>query len=59
MQVICIKLVSLYVRMFILSVNEHCGHYFIVIEQSFASTDLNGFMSAGEVFSEILIPKGR
>ncbi|XP_030929976.1 receptor-like protein kinase FERONIA [Quercus lobata] len=28
-------------------------------EQSFASTDLNGFMSAGAVFSEILIPKGR
>nr|XP_023915491.1 receptor-like protein kinase FERONIA [Quercus suber] len=28
-------------------------------EQSFASTDLDGFMSAGAVFSEILIPKGR
>ena len=31
MQVICIELIVLYVRMFILSVNEHCGHYFIVI----------------------------
>ena len=31
MQVICIKLIDLYVRMFIPSVNEHCGHYFIVI----------------------------
>ena len=31
MQVICIKLIGLYVRMFIPSVNEHCGHYFIVI----------------------------
>ena len=28
-------------------------------EQSFASTDLYGFMSTGAVFSEILIPKGR
>ncbi|KAL4620293.1 hypothetical protein ACB092_06G143100 [Castanea dentata] len=28
-------------------------------EQSFSTTDLNGFMSAGAVFSEILIPKGR
>ena len=31
MQVICIKLIGLYVQMFIPSVNEHCGHYFIVI----------------------------
>ena len=31
MQVICIELIGLYVRMFIPSVNEHCGHYFIVI----------------------------
>ena len=31
MQVICIKLIDLYVRMFIPSVNEHYGHYFIVI----------------------------
>ena len=31
MQVICIELISLYVRMFIPSVNEHYGHYFIVI----------------------------
>ena len=31
MQVICIKLIDLYVWMFIPSVNEHCGHYFIVI----------------------------
>ena len=31
MQVICIELIGLYVRMFITSVNEHCGHYFIVI----------------------------
>ena len=31
MQVICIKLIDLYVRMFIPSVNEHCDHYFIVI----------------------------
>ena len=31
MQVICIKLIGLYVRMFIPSVNEHCGLYFIVI----------------------------
>ena len=31
MQVICIELISLYFRMFIPSVNEHCGHYFIVI----------------------------
>ena len=31
MPVICIKLIGLYVRMFIPSVNEHCGHYFIVI----------------------------
>ena len=31
MQVICIELISLYVQMFILSVNEHYGHYFIVI----------------------------
>jgi len=30
-QVICIELISFYVRMFIPSVNEHCGHYFIVI----------------------------
>ncbi|KAK4577440.1 hypothetical protein RGQ29_027801 [Quercus rubra] len=28
-------------------------------EQSFSTTDLNGFMSVGAVFSEILIPKGR
>ena len=28
---ICIALIGLYVRMFIPSVNEHCGHYFIVI----------------------------
>ena len=28
---ICTELVSLYVHMFIPSVNEHCGHYFIVI----------------------------
>ena len=31
MQVICIELIDLYVRMFIPSVTEHCGHYFIVI----------------------------
>ena len=31
MQVICINLIGLYVRMFIPSVNEHCGLYFIVI----------------------------
>ena len=31
MQVICIELINWYVRMFIPSVNEHCGHYFIVI----------------------------
>ena len=31
MQVICIELIGLYVRMFIPSENEHCGHYFIVI----------------------------
>ena len=31
MQVICIELINLYVWMFISSVNEHCGHYFIVI----------------------------
>ena len=31
MQVICIELINLYVRMFIPSVNEHCSHYFIVI----------------------------
>ena len=31
MQVICIMLSGLYVRMFIPSVNEHRGHYFIVI----------------------------
>ena len=31
MQVICIELIGLYVRMFILSVNEYCGLYFIVI----------------------------
>ena len=31
MQLICIELISLYVRMFISSVNEHCGHYFIVM----------------------------
>ena len=31
MQVICIKLIDLYVQMFILSVNEHCDYYFIVI----------------------------
>ena len=30
-QVICIELIDLYVQMFISSVNEHCGHYFIVI----------------------------
>ena len=30
-QVICIELISLYVQMFILSVNEHCDHYFIVM----------------------------
>ena len=31
MQVICIVLISLYVQMFISSVNDHCGHYLIVI----------------------------
>ena len=31
MQVICIELIGLYVWMFILSVNEYCGLYFIVI----------------------------
>ena len=31
MQVICIELIGLFVRMFIPSVNEHCGHYCIVI----------------------------
>ena len=31
MQVICIVLIGLYVQMFIPSVNEQCGHYFIVI----------------------------
>ena len=31
MQVICIELIGLYVRMFIPSVNEHRDHYFIVI----------------------------
>ena len=31
MQVICTELISLYVRMFIPSVNKHYGHYFIVI----------------------------
>ena len=31
MQVISIVLIGLYVRMFIPSVNEHCGHYFVVI----------------------------
>ena len=31
MQVICIELIGMYVQMFIPSVNEHCGHYFIVI----------------------------
>ena len=31
MQVICIELIGLYVRMFIPSVNEHFGHYFIMI----------------------------
>ena len=31
MQVLCIELISLYVQMFIPSVNEHCGHYFIVM----------------------------
>ena len=31
MQVICIELIGLYVRIFIPSVNEYCGHYFIVI----------------------------
>ena len=31
MQVICIELIRLYVRMFIPSVNEHYGHYFIMI----------------------------
>ena len=30
-QVICIELLSLYVQMCIPSVNEHCGHYSIVI----------------------------
>ena len=30
-QVICIELISLYVRMFIPSVNEHYGHYFIMM----------------------------
>ena len=30
-QVICIELTGLYVRMFIQSVNERYGHYFIVI----------------------------
>ena len=31
MQVIYIELIGLYVRMFIQSVNEHYGHYLIVI----------------------------
>ena len=30
-QVICIELISLYVQMFIPSMNEHCDHYFIVM----------------------------
>ena len=31
MQVTCIELISLYVQVFIPSVNEHCGHYLVVI----------------------------
>ena len=31
MQVICIEFISLYVQVFISSVNEHCDHYLIVI----------------------------
>ena len=31
MQVICIELIGLYIQMFISSMNEHYGHYFIVI----------------------------
>ena len=31
MQVICIELIGLYIRMFIPSVNKHCDHHFIVI----------------------------
>ena len=31
MQVICIELISLYVQVSIPSVNEHCGHYLVVI----------------------------
>ena len=31
MRVICIELISLYVQVFIPSVNEHCDHYLIVI----------------------------
>ena len=31
MQVICIDLICLYVQVFIPSVNEHCGHYLVVI----------------------------
>ena len=30
-QVTCIVLVSLYVQVFIPSVNEHCGHYLVMI----------------------------
>ena len=31
MQVICIELISLYVQVFIPSMNEHCDHYLVVI----------------------------
>ena len=31
MQVICIEHVSLYVQVFISSVNKHCGYYLVVI----------------------------
>ena len=35
MQLICSELIGLYVWMFISSVNEYCGHYFIVIANLF------------------------
>ena len=38
--ILCIELISLHVRMFIPCVNEHCGHYFIVIARFWSSHGL-------------------
>ena len=61
MQVICINLISLYVQVFIPSVNENCSHYLIVIACLIKSwfffltlSLLNHIMPASYVFHAFL-----